>query len=670
MINMTQVDETYRNLTDKRIEKITKYLDDLNYPESVKEQILLNVAQWLYNNYVSIESTCLIISNITNIEPIQEQINNIYDELIPPMPAKSELQKTLKSDEFFNLEKLLEPREKMGTVTGEIDDYTNIITNFKSKQILQEKISYKRDGTTDSKFTPIIEAVPFKLIVYDSPLLDQPRTFKIIWDSEFTERKFVTAGESSGATIKEIENYLVDAGFSHNPRQVQGAVSCMINSLIKDGFAEIKTDIDNPGVYYDSNTDKITVVKLEFEEVTRKEALKVHKTLTNLSTFFDDNLEVLATVLKWGLMAMFSYAIKQAGKWMPWMYLKGSAGSGKTTIAKLTLYTWGVPSPENNFGGSSFDTVARLGAKVSQDCGPRVVNEPAAVFNRNSTKEMVKVCVESTTGRSKYKGSYFGGVPAFSPALFTANQYLPEDDALLRRLYVLSFSYSQRKSEAQKKDFERAFHMDTPAISPLTDLQILGRHAIREIVSNPSVLLDDWQKTADNLIVSFYGIIGIDAPDWLLSWAESENLEDFDTNQREDIRNFFVAQFNQARKKIQVTTENGFVTDNTLDTDEASTYEDFEDINWSIINNRMLNWAIPRISRADNKHVCLTQGLRGALGEHINFCNDLKSIAELIGWEYIPVKVNGKTQRVIDVKFDEFMEFLYPNIEFDGGNNG
>ena len=99
-----------------------------------------------------------------------------------------------------------------------------------------------------------------------------------------------------------------------------------------------------------------------------------------LSEFFEDNLSVLATVFKWGLMSMFSYAMKQAGKWMPWMYLKGSAGSGKTTIAKLNLYIWGIPTHENNIGGSSFDTVARLGAKVSQDCGPRIVNEPAAVF--------------------------------------------------------------------------------------------------------------------------------------------------------------------------------------------------------------------------------------------------------------------------------------------------
>ena len=575
------------------------------------------------------------------------------------------MQEFLSQEDYDKLEKLLDPPKKE-TSTGEIDDYTNIITNFKAKQVLQEKVSYNRKGEPDSKFTPVIEAVPFELIVYDSPLLDQPRTFKIKWDSPYTNRKFVTAGESSGATIKEISNYLVDAGFSHNPRLIEGAVSCMINSMIKDGLAEIKTDIDNEGIYYDTSNDKITVVKLDFEEVTRKEALKAHKTLIELSTFFENNCSVLATVFKWGLMSEFSYAMKQAGKWMPWMYLKGSAGSGKTTLAKIILYIYGIPTPENNIGGSSFDTVARLGAKISQDCGARIVNEPAAVFNRNSTKEMVKVCVESTTARSKYKGSYFGGIPAFSPVLFTANQYLPEDDALLRRLYVLSFSYSQRKTEAQKKDFEAKFHMDTPSISQLVNLNYFGKYAIRYILTNPSVLLDNWEDTADMIISSFYSeCLGIDAPEWLLSWAASENLDDFDTNQREDIRNFFVDQFNQERKKINIIDENGYRSDDTLDIDEASTSEDFEDINWSIVNNRKLKWALPRVSRAGNRHICFTQGLRTALSEHMNFCNDLRSIAELIGWKYTPVTLNGKSQRVIDVKFDDFMEFLYPNIEFD-----
>ena len=397
--------------------------------------------------------------------------------------------------------------------------------------------------------------------------------------------------------------------------------------------------------------------------------VKAKDTLEDLTYFFKDNCETLATVFKWGLMSEFSYCMKQAGKWMPWMYLKGAAGSGKTTLAKVVSYIWGVPTPENNFGGSSFDTVARLGAKISQSCDPIIVNEPAAVFNRHSTNEMIKVCVESTTARSKYKGSYFGGIPAFSAVLFTANQYLPEDDALIRRLYVLSFSYSQRKSEHEKKMFEEAFHINTPTISQLVNLNVFGRFVAREIISNPGLLLDDWQDTADLIVGRFYESIGCEVPSWLKSWAESENLEDFDDTQREDIRNFFTDVFNQARKKVRVYDDYGNNGELTLDIDGASSSDDFSSVNWGIINNRMVDWAIPHISRRGSKYVCLTQGLRKAISERIDFCSDLKSIGELLGWDYKNVKLNGtgKQMKVVQVRFDDFMEFLYPNIELGSG---
>ena len=49
-----------------------------------------------------------------------------------------------------------------------------------------------------------------------------------------------------------------------------------------------------------------------------------------------------------------------------------------------------------------------------------------------------------------------------------------------------------------------------------------------------------------------------------------------------------------------------------------------------------------------------------------NFCSDLKSIAELLGWEYKNNKFsNGKQMKVIKVRFEEFMEFMYPNIELE-----
>ena len=658
--------ESYRGLSDKRVNKIVNTLKDLPYTEQeLDKEILPYIAQWLYDNYINIESTCLIISTVTNINRLQDEIDNIYQGIINH-PARSRLQEFLTKEEYSKVENVIEPRKMDGVIKGEINDDTNIKVNFKTKRIYQEKIINTKKGP-DTKDTPVIEAVPHTLIVYDSPLLDQPRTFKIIWTSNVTARNFVTAGESTGATIKEIENYLVDAGFSHSPKLVGGALSCMINTMITEKKAIIKTDIDNPGFYYNTTTDKITAVKRVVAIPSREEMAKATKALHELTHFFKDNLDTLATVFKWGLMAEFSYAMKQAGKWLPWLYLKGSAGSGKTTMGKVILYIWSIPTPENNIGGSSFDTVARLGAKISQSCDPILVNEPAAVFNRNSTKEMVKVSVESTVGRSKYKGSYMGGIPAFSPVIFTANQYLPEDDALIRRLYVLSFSYSQRKTEAQKKNFEDRFHINTPVISILTNLKYFGQFAAYTICSDPGLLLDDWQVTADKIVKQFYGTMGVEVPEWLTLWAESESLDDLDDTQREDLRNFFVNEFNQARKKVNTYDNYGNKTNSTLDVEEATTSGDFTDINWSIVNNRMLTWAIPKTSKNGTKYICMTQGLRKAIGNELDFCSDLKSIGELLGWQYQAVQLGDEKRimKVLKVKFDDFMDFLYPNIDME-----
>ena len=89
---------------------------------------------------------------------------------------------------------------------------------------------------------------------------------------------------------------------------------------------------------------------------------------------------------------------------------------------------------------------------------------------------------------------------------------------------------------------------------------------------------------------------------------------------------------------------------------------------WSIVNNRMLTWAIPHTSRNGTKYICLTQGLRKAIGNYLNYCDDLKSIGELLGWNYQSVRFgnNDKVMKVLKVSFDDFMDFLYPNVDLEG----
>ena len=654
---------TGRILTDKETEAIIETYDSFTggYTDiQLDTQIIPSLIQYMKDEYIEKETCGYIISQWSPLKH-DERIEQIYNGSIPPIPAKTKLMTILNKEDYHNIEKAIEPQKHEGTIWETIDNHTRFVVNFKTCEIYQEKESRQKEG--HPTITTVLKCVPKELIVYDTILLDQPRSFKITWESQLSTRPFTTAGEAGGATVKEIEEYLINAGWSSSPRLVGGAVSATINTFIKNGLAIVQKDIDNPGFYYDSEKDMIISIKKEVREPSQPELLEAVKVLNQLGEVFKNNTKLLSTVLKWGLLSIFSYAKKQVGKWMPWLYLKGSAGSGKTTLAKIILYLHGTPTPENNIGGSGFDTQARVGAKLSKSCDPLLVNEPAGAFNRYSVVEMIKVCVESITGRGKMIGGSYRQIPAFSPVVFTANQYLPEDDALLRRFYVLSFSYSMRKTEAEKKNFERKFNIDSPDRSPLRALHHLADAVICEIIANPAYLYDDWRECIDSILTLINADMDGALPEWLFTWQKSESLEDFDNTQTEDIRMFFNEQFNQARKKITFRDENGFITDHEIEGDSTSL--DFEDINWNIINNRMFPWALPKISRNHTRYVCFTQGLRKAISEHVDFCSDLKSIGELLGWKYTNVKFGKSQAKMLKVNFSEFMEFLYPNLEWN-----
>ena len=646
------------NLSDSTISKIELYMKSLNCTDNEWELKAQYVAQLFYNNDISIETTCLILSGFIDISNLQQRIERIYASEIP-LILSSEIMDVLGLDVYQELEKLVKSEKPLtGIYTGKIDENTDVVINYGLKQVLQVKKA-QRKGAMDTNI-PVIEAVPKKLIVYDSSITDQPRNFKIIWDSKFSNRNFAVTGEGIGANINEIKDYLIEAGFSHNQKLVPNTVACMVNTLIDNGLAEIRTDIDNKGVYFNKSNEEIIPVKMDITKPSFDEMNSAIQVLLDLSKHFKNNIDVFISVFKWGLMSVFSYAMKQTGNWLPHLYLKGAAGSGKTTLAKIMLYLYDEPSSENNIGGASFNTEYRIGNKISQDCLIRVVNEPKSCFSKDSTTELIKVCVESITAR-KIQGKVY---PAFSPVIYTANQYLPEDDALIRRMYVLSFTHFLRKTDDEKQSFDSEFHVNVPRLSKLNELKAFGKFFIREIITDPSLLMGNWQSTADTILSKFFDEAEAHKPKWLEEWAVGESLDDYDASQKESIRNFFIQKFNDARKKITLRDENGYITDHNIGGDGSSDGADFTDINWSIVNNRLISWAIPHIKRDKSKNVCFSQGIRKELSD-LGIENDLKSISELMGWDYKNIKFKHSQMRCIEVDFDEFMDFLYPSFESD-----
>lgn len=655
----------YVNLKDEQIESVVKVLSSLNYSEDdLQDKICPYIAQWLHDNNVTIESTCLIISSVINIEEIQTIIDNIYDpdSLIPPF-QKSRLKKFLKKKEYERLEAVIDVKELKGVVETYLDSETSIVTDFDNQTVNQVIHRTAKDGSPANKIIHVINAVPSELVVYDNATTNLGRSFKTTWISKESNRKWTIASEYGGASVKEIANELSGAGYCPNSRLVESAVTCMISSMIQKGMAVIKTDVDNKGVYYVPEEDSISVVDLDYSEPSNEEKAKAIKVLEKVHQFYTDNEAVLATVFKWGLMSAFSYSMKIAGNKLPWLYLKGTSQAGKTTIAEIMLYIYDeFRKSENSILGSNFDSPYKIGINVSQDCLMRVVSEPAGVFENKNNVETIKGCVENIIARSKHGNGNYRNISAFSPIVFTANNAVPDDDALINRFHIISFYYTQRKTEEQKKEFYNAFHLKMPSKSPLVNLHAFGKFAIRTVMFEPELLEMEWQHVADELLSRFYSSIDVTVPEWLLLWEQSESINEFDESVREDIRTFFLDEINIIRRKGLIRDEYGKVK-STLDQSEISNVTDFENDVWDMINTNVFNWCIPHVQRGGDKFLCLTQTFRKELKKHLDYTDNLKSISQILHWEYANVRFSdGSQKRCIKISLKEFLNFVYPRV--------
>ena len=549
-------------------------------------------------------------------------------------------------------------REKTGT-------NTSIILNQKL-EIIQYEWDNGKKG--ERNIETVINAYPQEVIIHDSPLDDIGRTFTIRWVSKTSSRVF----ETNRKTIKEIEQYLEEAGWVITPRRLKGTLAAVIQIAVKYKLAQMHNEIDNPGIYWDKTNEELKIIHLDVDEPSQDEVNEALNVIDLLAPFFKGHETKLSTCLKWGLMSIFDYSIKQiGGKWMPWLYLYGKAGSGKTTLGEIILFIYDIPNEDNNLGGSSFDTVARVGSRVSQFTKPIMVSEPEGALNKPSIVGMLKTVIESTTARGRYQGKAYRTIPSFSCGIITANQGLPSGDALFRRFTSILFSHNEKKAADNKKEFDEIFKINSPKRSILNKLKALGNYFITEIKSNPELLLNDWQETADLLVGRAYLDTGHDMPSWILDWHKTETLDDLDEEEIEEIRLFLIEKINRATQKVQVWSEEtgGPLNQQDLDTD-FKTNDDFNDRVWSVLNEKLIPWLDLHRGRDGTINVVCSSGIKKELKQITSSSYNLQSISELLGWEYKPILINGKTKRMMIVNYHDFLDFLYPKLdEYDGEGN-
>ncbi len=293
----------------------------------------------------------------------------------------------------------------------------------------------------------IAECCPIRVVVYEDPL-GGTRKFEIEFDGLLRK----TIGP---ADLETICSRLRAEGVVKHRRLIEDALSSLVIAFIRSGKAEIRRELERPSFYYIEG--QIKAVKWEAEEFDKEELRASLLLLSELREKWYPHLaERFTIIIKWGILAPFSYAIKQIrgtyGIHFPWLLLHGSASTGKSTLGRIIRAIWNLPLDEK--GGSHIDTVPRFGKVVSESTFPVLINEVAEVLAKDSLKEVIKSAIETLFARGRYVQGVYVEEPALSPMIFTTNKTYPADDALLRRFLSIPFSLSDRISEEKAKQFE------------------------------------------------------------------------------------------------------------------------------------------------------------------------------------------------------------------------
>ncbi len=479
---------------------------------------------------------------------------------------------------------------------------------------------------------------PTSVTAYHNPLGGVTK-FEVVWEAS-TRPKPLVIGP---ATIEDVVERLKLEGLVLSRRLAGDVMSAIINAYIRKGKAEVKEEIEASGFYFLDG--KLKAVRLELGEVSLEELREALELLNDLARWFGHIRDKFATVIKWGLIAPFIYAMKQRGKWIPWLYLYGASHTGKTTLGEIVLSIWGLDGRFRKTG-ASIDTIARLGHVLSQSTFPTLINEPGNAIAREDIVEAIKNAIESAVVRGKFVRGSYSEIPSLSPLILTSNKVLPQDDALLRRLIVMSFTYGERVSKDKAREFERN-------VKPkLGKLRALGMWIAGKVLEDPSLLELPWEELAEELLREACQAAGLEVP----SWIEERHEEDLDIYEqiKEQIREFLIDEINKAYFKAvgKVVVEK--VEDNRYSYERSPALSVSPEERVQVVfENKLLPWAYSKDGKA-----YFTSGFARALESRVGNLGGLKGVAELLGWEYKVVRQEKKLRKAMVISLEDLISFL------------
>jgi len=448
------------------------------------------------------------------------------------------------------------------------------------------------------------------------------------------------------ATLDEIIMKMKSCGLVVSNQKIKDVLSEVLLALEKKQKIKQK-EFTKTGFFFDTENDELKVSKLEVKNY-EKEDLKSALIFLNelVDSYYSHILEKFATVFKWFITAPFSFFVKQKGSFLRGLYLYGSSGTGKTSVCVISSYLWGNFKNIKGEGktGASIDTIARLGAVLSQDTFPEVISEPAGPLQKEEILEAIKNAITNITVRGKYLGGNYIEIPALSNIAFTSNYFIPKnDEAFLRRFSVITFSISE-KPKKEVEEFLKMKDLAKKFLPNLGNAIIFYINELKELIF--SLTQNSQLSVAEEILKFLYKKVDLKIPEWVYLQCEGDfNLKDWE----EEIKYSIISNL----KEIFIKE----VKDKALFFPEEKSGKK--------LIKRVLEENLISFAFLKKNVVYLTSKILPKL--KVNIPN-LKALAEILNYHYEKRKsfrIGNQifTASVISIPYEEFFELIFSSEE-------
>jgi hypothetical protein len=310
---------------------------------------------------------------------------------------------------------------------------------------------------------------------------------------------------------------------------------------------------------------------------------------------------------------------------------------------------------KNKLSLASANNVARLGAAISHETFPKLIDETKLDAKMQSDLiEAIKHAVQGQTARTKLSiASEPIDIPALCACIFTSNYQLPSDLALRRRFLNFHYPKDDKPTEDEIREFQSFLK------SGRDSLGTLGDFAINLILSNQDLITNDrndWQMIGKTILEELYKAANLSRPDWIDMIAIGNQIEDVEIEEEQIIRGFFMKKINDTYSK----NYRPIVPWNEQQIDSVTNKNGPLEMRLNFcLDNQLISFM--RRKSTNLGDILITNDILKELRDAgIDFIQTFTDLGRMLGAEIKPTKVDRKSARPIITSVATLMGFIDP----------